>query len=439
MVLVLTFVAGRANASEALGLGDMGIGAHAATVDARAQGDEASPIQISVLVGAYYSINFQQAAPTSSGNPFVPPGIPTYNMSRYNLTANQLVLDTIQLTFEKEAANPKEAGFEVQLTMGQRAGQWSDRFMPPMPIMLMGPFQQSGGWDPHIDVAYISYSVGLGQLSEKAKLLLKLGRIESMLGIESINAEENPNLSLSSMRSTMLPFVNMGLQAELYLLNEQLVITTTICQGTVGLGYDNPGMSGNIFFDNNSAMGMEGTISYTHKFAGHEAWIRGKVGLNWGMHLPQNQADGVTVLDVILEGGLTLPGGANRKLSVGIEFVVGRLDPGAMMGEDYWGMMGIIQVENVMPWLDMALRVEYFDDKDGLLTFSLPYIMTMAPNAFSIVLTADFKINDNLTVRSEFRHAASNVNMYVDDDQSMIVTGSSDTQDTFTLAAIVEF
>jgi hypothetical protein len=384
------------------------------------QGAEEKPEwKLDGVVLFYYAVNF--ANPVSG--PF------DMNALAPLPRSSEFALEVVQIEISKAAASPREWGVFAKVNYGGRP----ETFVPNAPI-----FFASGTDAVNVQEAWLAYNVPLGSANDKGmKLLIKAGRVESMLGKERIDPEENALLNYSILRMG-LPVAGTGLRAEFSALEGRLQLGLSLLN-------DNPAMPGWVQFgegrlgagDSNNAKSLELMAAYRHNFGGNlNPWIRGQLGFSMGEEAPDwlfpgGPAAPTTIMDFILEGGLTLAG--NRPLTVALEYMLGRI--GGFIGADWTGLSATVTL-GVHPRVDLALRFEYDEDKDGALTMMLG---ANSPCAWSVAfnvtgkLTADGRLQGIL----EFRHDASNENIFPTDDDDVI--GASDSQDTLTLAARLLF
>jgi hypothetical protein len=377
-------------------------------VDATLQGAEEKPEwKLDGVVLFYYAVNFANPVSGTVGD----------NNILLPLNRNcEFQLADVQIEISKAAASPREWGALAKINYG-------------------ASIEDNSGDEVNVSEAWLSYNMPLGKANDKGmKLLFKAGRVESMLGKENLDPEENAFLDYSFLRLG-LPGTGMGLRAEFSALEGRLELGLSVLNDNQPLGLVAlPRLGAR---DTNNAKSLEIMAAYRHNFAGKlNPWIRGQLGLSLGaddLAGTNDSADTTTILDLIVEGGLTLSGKSPRPLTVALEYVMGRV--GGTVGDDWSGLSATVTL-GVHPRVDLALRFEYDEMKNNVDGFAdaggapSPCVMSIAFNVTG-KLTTDGRLQGIL----EFRHDASNEIIFQGDSGS----GGEDTQDTLTLAARLLF
>jgi hypothetical protein len=374
-------------------------------VDATLQGAEEKPEwKLDGVVLFYYAVNFANPVSGTVGD----------NNILLPLNRNfEFQLADVQIEISKAAASPREWGLLAKVNYG-------------------ATIEDGSGDEVNVSEAWLSYNMPLGKANDKGmKLLFKAGRVESMLGKERLDPEENAFLNYSYLRLG-LPGTGMGLRAEFSALEGRLQLGLSLLNDNPPLVAVKPLFGLAVLprlgtQDVNNAKSLEIMAAYRHNFSGKlNPWIRGQLGFAMGADIPGDTADSTSILDLVVEGGLTLKG--NRPLTVALEYMLGRV--GGTVGADWTGLSATATL-GVHPRVDLALRFEYDVDKDGVFGLGIsPDIMSIALNVTG-KLTTDGRLQGIL----EFRHDASNEAIFPGDDAS---TGE-ETQDTLTLAARLLF
>jgi len=463
--LVFAF-SGRAYAdpeTEAAGLdmGTVSVENVDATVRMKQDEGEAKPDwKVDGVLNFYFTSNFANTSSYSAVN-----GGPKYSTMRMNKENNEFAVEVLQLKIAKKAENPGDWGFCAKLDLGNRAAAMGDLVFNPM-FPNLGPDGLPGTGDEpnpqhtdlYIEEAWLQWNIPLGPkaATKNISLALKLGRLSSKLGNESLDVWNNKLYSLSFCK-TMLPVsgVGMGLEFGWRPDNPKLNFNLAILNGNemIGLVNSPTGTSSLTLGDNNNGLSLETSVSFEYKFGtGSLApWIRAEMGLAWGPELAGNTADAMTVFDFIVEGGVSITK-QRRKLAVALEFAMGRQELPVTGGLDWLAMTCTVSYE-INARLDIALRLEYFEDHDGLFTllYSAPgyaggaFALGSGPSIFSMALAIKWKMttDERLLGILEFRHDQSSSDglvpaggIFWDDDTAL---AAGDSQSTVTLAMVLKF
>jgi len=433
-------VAGPEDGSTELGMGKVSVQDVDEVLRMRQAGGE-SALEFSGVMSMYYTTNFANTTSWQAG------AGPRYNSLRPNRMNSQFAVEVFQLQVEKKTTGVKTVGFLAKLDLAQRASGVGDFIYDPNNIFAVGPPVHQ---DIYLEELYLTYEVPMGRATEKGiGLVLKAGRMESTLGAEDLGVG-NPCYSLSNLRQT-LPASGTGVRADLSvkLRNGEINGSVSLLNGNEFLGLIN-GPFGNstlVTGENNNAVSLETSVSYKHNFSGpRNPWIEGLLGISWGPEVMGNTADALTTFNLAVSGGLDIKG---RKFDATLEYAIGRQEPAFGTYMDWQALSGTVQYE-ISDRITLALRAEYLEDQDGYLMMlqglnpgyaSSLWVAAGGPSVFSVTLSMKAEITTKLTGIVEFRHDQSSTDGSVNggifwDDA---VTGRSDSQDTLTLAVVLEF
>jgi hypothetical protein len=273
------------------------------------------------------------------------------------------------------------------------------------------PFRNTTKVD--LQEAYGSYKIPVG-----TGLTLKAGKFVTLLSYEVIESPNNLNFSRSFLFSFAIPLTHVGALAS-YAPTDWLTLTA----GPV-VGWD-------VADDNNDKLSYTGQIAVTpvKDLTTSLNWITG----------PEQFGNGEfrTVLDVVANYT------AIKNLTLGLNIDYGwekreasLLASGTRRDSDarWWGWAAYAAYD----WtekLRTALRLEYFQDPEGVRTLAI------APGSkvslYDVTATLQYKIWKGLVGRLEFRHDSANDKVFK--IRAPGLTPTSTTQDTITVALYYSF
>ena len=274
------------------------------------------------------------------------------------------------------------------------------------------PFRNTANFD--VQEAYGMYQFPVGE-----GLTLKAGKFVTLLGYEVIESPNNLNFSRSFLFSFAIPLTHVGA-----LLSYAPAPWLSLTAGPV-VGWD-------VARDNNSRMSMMGQVSVP---AVKDLTLL----LNWitGPEQFGQNSNPRTVLDFVstYAGIKNLTLGANvdygwEEDETSLAVARTRKDNSA----SWWGWAGYVAYD----WteaLRTALRVEYFQDSDGVRT------LAVAPGSrvelYEVTATVQYKIWKGLVGRLEYRHDSADEKVFGIRAPGLVPTGK--TQNTLTLALYYSF
>ncbi len=333
-------------------------------------------VELHGFASTSYSYNFNDPNPATNENRI------------FDRDHNSFKFDVGELVLLKDAGEPGAIGFRTDITYGHSV-----------------PAVTKGDPDADFDIqqGYVSYNAPIGN-----GLTIDAGKFITHIGAEVIEGYDgwNYNFSRSFMFGLAIPFTHTGARAT-YTLNEQVRLMGMIANG----------------WDNNSDNNDGKTIGLQVAYAPADTV---SLLFNWAGGPERNgSSDWRNIFDVVLDLSLT------NNTSMQFNFDYGVDENGAGAGNDatWWGLAGILR-HDYNDWFSMNLRGEYFSDDDGTRAN-----VASGQNLWEITVTPEFRVNQNMLVRLEYRHDGSDSgNAFLDNDG----TGSS-TQDTVAVNALFYF
>ena len=137
-----------------------------------------------------YNFNSPRSGP-SGGQP----------LCQFNCNNNEFSVDAAKLELGKAAANPGDAGFQLDLLFGQNAD--ISRFLSPT-AGGAGVFGDDD-FSLFVQQAYVSYNYN--------GIELKMGNFETLLGWELIDSNKNYNISHGILFTWTIPLYHTGIMA----------------------------------------------------------------------------------------------------------------------------------------------------------------------------------------------------------------------------------
>jgi hypothetical protein len=241
--------------------------------------------------------------------------------------------------------------------------------------------------------AYLSYKVPVG-----SGLTLKGGKFVTLLGSEVIESPNNLNFSRSLLFTFAIPLTHVGLLGS-YSFSDALSVTA----GPI-LGWD-------VATDRNGAPSGIGQVAYTP--------IK-DLATSFNFIVGPEKAGDTTNIRWVTDLVGTYTGIA--KTTLGLNFDYGQEQDAAPGGGDarWWGLAGYAAYD----WIEKlrtAVRLEYFEDSDGVRTGFGSKI-----GVWEATATLQYKIWKGLVGRLEYRHDHA--------DKAVFQAATRKTQDTVTLA-----
>jgi Putative beta-barrel porin-2, OmpL-like. bbp2 len=307
-------------------------------------------------------------------------------------TANSFTLDLAQIVILKDPSAPGAAGFKVKIS----AGEWA-KLIHAYGLGDAAPGQNPEAFD--LTEAYISYIAGVGK-----GLRFDFGKMGTFIGGEVLEAKDNPNYSRSYLFTYAEPLTHTGLKMG-YAFTDAVNAAFFVVNG-----WDNA-------TDNNKAKSYGLSLGLTPSEV-----FSASINLLQGAEQTDNSSNMRTLWDIVATIKPT------KKLAVSLNYDDGKEEqvpgtslPSGVTGDAKWnGLSGIVKYDLTDKYA-VALRGEYFDDKDGYRTGTVQKLK-------EVTLTFDAKLDGGLILRPEYRHDSSDKQSFDNDTKK--------TQDTIALAVM---
>jgi len=331
---------------------------------------------MSIYLQGGYAFNFRN--PDSQEN----------DLRLFDHKANSFTLDLVQIQFMKDAPLGG-VGYKLKLSAGETA-----KFIHSRGLGIKDGQAPSDTDVFDLTEAYLQYNAPVGK-----GLKFTLGKFTTFVGAEVIEARDSPNYSRSFLYNYATPFTHTGLimsypfsdafTANLYLLN----------------GWDNTD-------DNNTGktFGLSLAVTPIEQLAMNFNFI-------YGPEQKNNNANNRFLFDWVG----TIKPIKNLSIILNADYASEDKDPRAGGVDSKWyGIAGIAKYD-FSDRFSLALRGEYFDDRDGARTGTAQVLK-------EITLTLEFKLTKGLVLRPEYRHDWS--------DSNTFNSGKDKNQDTLALGVM---
>ncbi len=310
--------------------------------------------------------------------------------------ANSFVLDLAQIVFAKDAPM-NGVGYKLKISAGETAKWIHSRGLSgndpndPDPLRRAQAGPTTNAFD--LTEAYVSYMAPLGK-----GLRFDFGKMVTYHGAEVIEAIDNPNYSRSFLFNYSIPFTHTGLKMG-YTFSDAFNASVHIVNG-----WDNTD-------DNNKAKTYGLSLGWTPAEA-----FSTVLNLMSGPEQDNNTKNNRDLVDWV--GTIK----ATKKLSLILNADYGREQNAAAAGgaAEWSGVAGIVKYD-FSDTYGLAVRSEYFNDKDGARTGSKQDLR-------EVTVTPEIRLNGGLIVRPEYRHDWS--------DTLSFNGGVKKSQDTIALGAM---
>lgn len=293
--------------------------------------------------------------------------------------ANSFSLDLAQIIFQKDPA-PGAVGYKVKFSAGETAKL----------IHAAGMGADNETFD--VTEAYLSYTAAIGK-----GVRFDLGKYVTYHGAEVIEAIDNPNYSRSFLFNYAIPFTHTGAKVS-YPFTDSLAGTIHVVNG-----WDNS-------TDNNKAKSYILNLGYTPL-----EQLALVVNYMTGPEQDKNSSNTRNLIDVVATIKPVKP------LSIILNYDNAKEEMGAGAPDVKWsGLAGIVKYD-ISNTYSVAVRAEYFDDKDGVRTGT-------AQKLKEVTVTPEIRLNGGVVLRPEYRHDISN--------EKSFDNGTKKNQDTIALGAM---
>jgi hypothetical protein len=292
---------------------------------------------------------------------------------------NSFKFDVGELVLLKETANVGDVGFRTDISYGHS-----------VPGVTKG-----AGEDFDVQQGYVSWHAPVGK-----GLQVDAGKFITHIGAEVIEGHDgwNYNFSRSFLFGLAIPFTHTGVRAS-YTINDQLSVL-----GMLANGWDNT-------TDDNNGKTFGAQVAYTPNDSLNFLF-------NWAIGDEQDPGELRNIFDIVADVKLTNSTSAQFNLDIGSQ--ENSVDC-AGCDANWWGLAGIVR-HDYNDWFSINLRVEYFDDEDR-----------NNQELWEFTITPEWRINNNLVLRAEYRHDGANNDVFDDG------AGFADSQDTVAVNALFYF
>jgi len=342
-------------------------GADSAKAAAPAPAAPAGPkVNISGFVTASYTYSTRHTG--GAGSPIVG--------RLYDRFHDQVELNAAKLTLDKPVATDKwDAGAHVDLLFGQN----------PAVIQSAG---LNLGTNGDIEQAYATVNIPAG---DGKYVQFKAGKLVTLMGVEVIEDVVNPNLSEGNQFIYVENFTNTGLRMDVKpaaQVDFELALIN---------GWD-------VVQDNNSKKSFMGRIGITPDALTTVALV-GYLGNE------KAAVGGVTPSGNRYGGNLVVTRKIGSKTTINLQGDYGEEKDLPAVGETAkWWAAGLWAAFDVSPVLNVALRGDYMDDKDGARTSGvLGFPVNTGQKFGSGTVTFNIKRWDSVLIRPEIRYDRSNL------------------------------
>ena len=297
----------------------------------------------------------------------------------FDKRANTFLMDLAQIQFAKDPA-VSGVGYKLKLSYGETA-----KF-----IHSAGLGNPSDEFD--LTEAYVNYVAPLG-----SGLKLQFGKFVTYHSAEVIEAKDNFNYSRSFLFNFAIPFAHTGFMAG-YKFSEAFAANLYAVNGW------------DVATDNNKGKTFGVGLAVTPM---------DPLQFNFNFMYGPEQANNTSNNRFLFDWVGTFKAMKNLTLVANIDYGNEGKDPlNSGRDSEWYGVAGYVNYDFTDSF-SMAVRGEYFNDKDGVRT-------GIAQELKEITVTADFKIAKNLLIRPEYRHDWSDKNAF-DSQHNLLDSKSQDT------------
>ncbi len=321
------------------------------------------------------------------------PGTLANSLRNFDVATNQFGLNMIELVADKSVDNTNRLGYHIALGFGQ-----AESIVNPAPTTALDQYLKEG---------YLEYMAPVGK-----GLQVNVGKFVTPAGAEVIESKDNWNYSRSLLFSFAIPYFHFGASAK-YAFNPKFAITTYVVNGW------------NNTIDNSTGKtaGFSAAWTPNAKFSITETYLAGPV-------LNNDNSDFRQLTDTVIAYNPT------AKLSLVANYDYGRQPFDAPYQSAHeipfalakWsGLAGYAKYAPNDKWA-FALRGEYFDDNQGLMTGTSQEL-----NEFTATLQRT--ISSKLISRLEFRRDSTDARTFLRGPDETPTSG----QNTVTLGLVYAF
>ena len=356
-------------------------------------------IEVHGFAATSYNYNFHNPATPTDGN----------SQNRvYDRASNTFQFDNGELVLVKETPKVGDVGFRTDLNFGSS--------YPYMNASNGTAMNLQNDFD--VQQGYVSYNAPIG-----SGLQIDMGKFATHIGAELIDGHDgwNYNHSRSYLFGYANPFVHAGVRAG-YSINDDLSVLGMIANDPLGQEVDN---------NTGKAYGFQVAYSGLNNVS---------IVLNWAGGNTAGNTNGNTVdlawanfWDSVIDIELN----DKTLLQLNIDYANREGTSNTVVGGDsnWWGASGILR-HDCNDWFSMNLRGEFFSDIHGTQTsVGGNFNQTAGQQLFSLTITPEFRINQNMLFRVEYRHDDSTRFAFMDRNNNQL----NSSQDTIAANALFHF
>ena len=336
-----------------------------------------SSVDIGGFITMSYIYNFNQPATNTFSQ----------TLCQFNCNHDEFSFDAAQLSFGKEAANPGDAGFQLDLLFGQNGD--ISRFLSPT-AGGAGVFGDSD-FGVFVQEAYVTYNLNGTEL--------KMGNFETLLGWELLDSHLNYNISHGVLFTWAIPLYHTGVMAS-GSLGENIGWSLGITNGfnnVIDLN-DNKGVLGIITFESGPL------FTSLSAFSGSETSSAAAIA---GAPNP-GTTDNLSIFDFVVSFSPSdnLSFWLNADYGIQDDVTVASLGPGAAFDNTDSSYYGAAVGANfaINEKLSFAVRGEaWFDDDDIRGAGGFGGLDGAEVEIYTLTGTLKYQLTDNAYIRGELR------------------------------------
>jgi hypothetical protein len=356
-------------------------------------------VDVGGFVTASYVYNFNdptQNGPGQNGDGATVAPAPQ-RLCQFNCGHNEFTLDAAMLSLGKAASEPGEAGFQLDMLVGQNASILRslsfDRNRGSTAFTTGRDFSGTSDFDMFIQEGYVSYNL--------RGTTLKFGKFETLMGYEVLDSYKNPNVTHGLLFTWVIPLFHTGLLASGSLGSDDLQFGWA---AGVTNGFNNS-------TDSSDNKGVIGQLSMTSgpffgSLSTYHGTLEEQVALTSGPNAGALHGDNdplTQIYDVVLQWK------PRDQLKVWLNADYGHTDRNSFSigSASFYGASSGVAFD-ITEKLFMALRGEWFqDDNDSRFLFG-PTLAGAGrvdeTTALSATATLGYRLTDHLVARLELRH-----------------------------------
>ena len=286
--------------------------------------------------------------------------------------ANSFTLDLAEIQFLKDAP-VGGLGYKLKVSAGETA-----KFIHSRGLGIKDGQAPADSEAFDLTETYLQYNAPLGK-----GLKFTFGKFVTYHGAEVIEARDNPNYSRSLLFNYAIPFTHTGLMAA-YPFSDALTTSLYIVNGWDNTDDNNTGKTFGLGF----------------------AWTPiEQLAMNFNLMYGPEQKNENSNNRFLFDWVGTVKPVKNLSFILNVDYGTEQKDPNAGGVDSMWaGVAGIIKYD-FNAFFSMALRGEYFNDRDGARTGTAQVLK-------EITLTTEFRIAKGLILRPEYRYDCSDQNSF---------------------------